>query len=144
MREIIFRAAHYYHNDKFSHFTYWGRLNYKLEPVFDDSCFVAPSHTNKTYIKEDEQFTGLYDKNKNRIFEGDIIKIEPGWNGDYEYSEVIAVIEYLSDEGAYWERNINDKYGIVHQEFSYNKDVEVIGNIHQNKDLLNHEEQQTS
>ena len=69
------------------------------------------------------QFTGLTDKNGKKIFEGDIVK----WDGTE-----ISQIRYC--EGVYRLCNADGYYGCsLHNHFSY---VEIIGNIHDNPELL--------
>ena len=92
------------------------------------------------------QFTGLYDKNGTEIYEGDIIKEFNGYGSD----NGIAKIEYDTatfDLGARHEYRQticgfiakaidNQKYNSESSTQSfYEKECEVIGNIHDNKEI---------
>jgi uncharacterized phage protein (TIGR01671 family) len=79
------------------------------------------------------QYIGLKDKNRKYIYEGDIVKIPAGWFGDIHYKESVGIIEYLENE--FYPRNPNDNNGVTWQEFNW-KDVEIIGNIYENPELL--------
>lgn len=72
------------------------------------------------------QYTGLTDKNGKRIFEGDIVA------GYFDHKEIIGYILYGSNAKFFIERL--GLYGI----FLDNSEdwVEVIGNIHDNPELL--------
>lgn len=74
------------------------------------------------------QFTGLFDKQGVDIYEGDIIK--------YDFNELNYRIEFLNAEfiARRFYENIENLYPT---EFDYGKECEVIGNIYENKELLN-------
>ena len=73
-----------------------------------------------------EQYTGLHDKNGREIYEGDIIK---GYFGS-------VVVEYVEEDAGVYPFS-RPAYGGYEYECE-NADVsEVLGNVHQNPELLN-------
>jgi uncharacterized phage protein (TIGR01671 family) len=72
------------------------------------------------------QFTGMYDKNNNRIFEGDIVIL-------FDEKCVVKTSEMRASFGLYKISN-NMFYEMIHK--NDQKWLEVIGNIYDNKDLL--------
>ncbi len=77
------------------------------------------------------QYTGLTDKNGKRIFEGDIVFTE---HGSIHEEDGNAVIEWDEDTARFvvkWDGLICDFDNF------YGHDLEVIGNIHDNPELLN-------
>jgi len=84
---------------------------------------------NKGYIFE--QFVGLTDKYNKPIFEGDIVK----WNHPMDD---IGVVEYCSEsfsnDVCYYGLKVN-RFGITCQ-FQTDDIYEIIGNIHENSNLI--------
>jgi len=86
----------------------------------DEAFWVVPETV--------EQFTGLTDKNGVKIFEGDIVKFQH--NGIWEIFSVIW-------EGVGFSYKPIEKIYTVSMIFSDNEEApEVIGNIHDNPELL--------
>lgn len=80
-----------------------------------------------------QQFTGLHDKNGKEIYEGDIVKFpKQWWHSDRHEADKMFVeeITWGDDYGSWWRFSGGD--------WSVEKeDVEVIGNIYENPELLN-------
>ncbi|MBU1081626.1 MAG: YopX family protein [Spirochaetes bacterium] len=73
------------------------------------------------------QFTGIDDKNGTEIYEGDIVKAVRS----YGPLDQIAVVEAESPVAWSW-----GEYCTIGVALTFNQDTEVIGNIHENPELL--------
>jgi hypothetical protein len=77
----------------------------------------------KVYKNTVGQYTGLTDKNGKRIFEGDIVEYKEEYGQiEYEDGEAMFVVSFDT-----WFTDFDHLYGT---------DVEIIGNIHDNPELL--------
>lgn len=120
MREILFRGKRvdngewvegYYMDD--------GYINQPFTELggrFDDTIEVDPETVG--------QYTGLTDKNGKKIFEGDICKHISNYSGN----TVISVVTYTD---GHFLALVDE-----HSGFELSEKLEVIGNIHDNPELL--------
>lgn len=91
------------------------------------SCEVIPETVG--------QFTGLTDKNGKEIYEGDIVLFTWFSYGEYELeTEYQGYIDFLN--GSFLFCCEHGNYPLSELEFDSESDIEVIGNIHDNPELL--------
>lgn len=125
MREILFRGK-----DIYGKWRYGDLIN--LTNAIKQICnHTQLEHAHSVDIKTIGQYTGLTDKNGKRIFEGDVCKntktgkiVSVQWHGTmagYVWSKRKENNQHLFDFGELF--RVCDKY-------------EVIGNIHDNPELL--------
>ena len=131
MGEILFRGKRTINGD----WVYGDFVHGNERKSLRDSIFVYDSETQSFNDYEINpstlgQYTGLTDKNGKRIFEGDIAKVLQGKDKD------IAYVGF--ENGAFM---LYPKTGNIYErtlwEYWYNDwDVEVVGNITDNPELL--------
>lgn len=131
MREILFRGKRLDNGEWVKGFITAacdcaGRLYFIEQPAQDlDDC----NHSYEVDFTTIGQYTGMLDKNGIKIFEGDIVDFSDRSDGDgygvvrYDETETEFEIEY---------DNICKSLGRHY----YPKDIEVIGNIYDNPELL--------
>jgi uncharacterized phage protein (TIGR01671 family) len=82
--------------------------------------------------KQDElvlmQYTGLKDKNGKEIYEGDVVRISK------DHTEVM---NWVGDGD--WMGDKQPLVGFVHHSAIYKRPIEIIGNIYENPELLQHD-----
>lgn len=94
----------------------------------------APNGWNDYKVIPDTvgQFTGLLDKNGKEIYEGDIVA------NDFGNAYIVnMVVEWCTD--GYWALHEIDGDDTMHFVADYLKEIELIGNIHDNPELLTNE-----
>lgn len=130
MREILFRGK-IVESDEWVYGSYYGlcRMTNKAGD-FGYAHLIRQSNDEPLYRVDPEtvgEYTGLTDKNSKKIFEGDILS-----DGDDTYKVVF-------DEGVFLIENSHYTTG-VYVAIHIEKIDEVIGNIHDNPELLEVEE----
>ncbi len=116
-RTLKFRQPRFDSKGKFKDWFYWG---------FIDGGFISPLKIGG----DDYQFTGLLDKNKREIFEGDIVKgLMMG-----STQKILGEIKFQNGCFRIFEKN-EYMQPILWSHF-YDLEIEIIGNIYKNPELL--------
>ena len=132
MREILFRGKHT-RTGEWVEGLLW-KKKYNDNKLFI-SCFPDKDDNEEIYIIIPEtvgQYTGLTDKNGKKIFEGDIVKAQDDVFGSPFCNGIVGTVTF--EETAFFIETPN----IIDTQYLFNECAvyEVIGNIHDNPELL--------
>lgn len=138
MREILFRGKRVDNGEWIEGNLYESKMSgcYILIPQVKvrqkDGAVIGDTFTVHEVAHETVgQFTGLYDKNGKRIFDGDILSERPDCNKE----AYIGYVEW-DDKEALWRFRFPDNLEYFAALGTYSTSYKVIGNIHDNPELL--------
>ncbi|EEP3611743.1 YopX family protein [Campylobacter jejuni] len=110
----------------------------------DEKCFLDPYTKSRAVVKnlpnekllnlEIELFTGFYDKNGKKIYEGDILfSFEGCSEGEaFKYKAVLKegafYLVECGDDGEEYDEDLISEFRL--------EELEIVGNIHENAELL--------
>jgi len=137
MREIKFRAWHKKQKKMVIVLAITFSTNY-LHYAYDNTWNLKYGKSYWSDISNFEimQFTGLYDIHGKEIYEGDIVRYKVATGVDRQekrFDYKIGFVEFR--DGAFYPRPLEDTCGDIWYDF-YVWDLEVIGNIYENPELL--------
>lgn len=128
MREIKFRAW----DNQFSHWV--GRTEYVIDPYTGKFLAVAGYEILKhEYDVTVEQYTGINDVNEKEIYTGDIVKLNAEVFDTFGFEVIKEMVgKVIFRHGCFWITSLAGDEPL----FAYEEYFEVIGNIHENIELL--------
>ena len=144
MREILFRGKTIKQNDgvttgepiKENMWVYGNLTVGKIESYKND--MIGNKH--EIYLIDSEtvgQFTGLTDKNGKKIFDGDIVRYNQTDGAKWNGKTIICTGKVVyNDKTASFAVNSIDEIGAKNYDYFPIKDFEIIGNVHDNPELL--------
>ena len=135
MREILFRGKRVDNGE-------WVYGNYAFADIDSKQYFIFQNKAFEHEVIPETvgQYTGLTDKNGDKIFEGDIVKATIAYNNRFQdkvdhRTETYEVKYHINHCYFYLARERNNLLFDGNWQY-FLKEIEVIGNIHDNKELL--------
>ena len=132
MREILFRGKRVDNGELV--YGWLCRVGDKYANIVEKDTEVLCSVSTKTI----GQYMGLTDKNGKKIFEGDILKIIHKYQSPFdddtkEYTDITTDVVFFDDEGLCFSYGKSPFLCVVD---NVTAEYEVVGNIHDNPELL--------
>ena len=131
MREIEFRVQVLDNSNQ----KYWIYID--LGKTIENPIATGFAHGNHVIKETVGQFTGLLDKNGKKIFEGDVVKFN---NHNWKEEVYIATVVWGKKSHGYSlkvDTKLYNKWGrIKYYSLPCSKNIEIIGNITENPELL--------
>lgn len=90
-------------------------------------------------VDEIDQCTGLKDKNRELVFEGDVVyhlRYDAPYSNKRKSKNIRCVVKWDDSRLCYYFDNIEKEQVFICFKFGESKEIEVIGNIHENPELL--------
>ena len=147
MREILFRGAQKVDGSKS---LYWheGSLVIEKDDYTAEVEYYIQNESGSFLVIPETvgQYTGLTDKNGNKIFEGDILRYYDDeiqiveWNKDFSNLMLHTYCKYERKKGRKVVIENSDGWNWIH-DYPLNK-MSIIGNIYDNPELLKEAEQE--
>lgn len=153
MRDIIYRAKRKDNGEWVYGVPLKEGYSQEVEMLWYEYGSIAYTERVQVIPETVGQYTGLTDKNGKKIFEGDIVKTQPFYDKPYsdkrKAKQFIGVVTYKvstfngnrfyskQDYSAEWGLKFNEDFGkFTHYSWGELWNCEVIGNIHDNPELL--------
>lgn len=131
MREILFRGKRTHDNE-------WTIGSLHIEKFIEDEEYIC-CEINQCDVHPETvgQYTGLTDKNGTKIFEGDIGRYQQTDGARQNNKPIICIGKVIYNaKTASFAVESKDEKGFKYFDYFPVKDFEIIGNIHDNPELL--------